>query len=181
MATATPLTNDHRDHGHKHSHRWIRVSVAVVAAIAVLAIVVVGVAALEVTHSVLVIPKTEAGSSPAPTFPAPPATQMATLTTLAEFPAKSFVENLAVRGDGSVLVTEETKHELWYLPAPSAGGRGANEVANLSASTRAPLQREALGVDQSSDGSRRSPPPTVPALELQLGGRMRATGASVSV
>jgi hypothetical protein len=123
MATATPLANNRLGHGHRHSHRWIRAGVAVVAAVAVLAIVIVGFAALEVTRSVLDIPKTEAGPSPAPTFPAPPAAHMASLTTVAQFPAKSFVENLAVRGDGSILVTEETRHQLWYLPAPSAGTR----------------------------------------------------------
>jgi hypothetical protein len=99
------------------------VGVAVVAGIALLAIVIVGLAALEVTRSVLEIPKTEAGSSPAPTFPARPAAHMATLTTVAQFPAKSFVQNVAVRHDGSILVTEETRHQLWYLPAPATGAR----------------------------------------------------------
>jgi hypothetical protein len=120
MTTATPLANDHLGQGRRHPHRWIRVSVA---AIAVVAVVVVGLVAVEVTRSVLVIPKTDAGSSPAPTFPAPPAAHAATLSTVAQFPAKSFVENLAVRHDGSILVTEETKHQLWYLPAPIAGAQ----------------------------------------------------------
>jgi hypothetical protein len=121
MATATPLANDHLRRARKHSHRWIRVSVAVVAAVAVIALVVVWLAMFEVTRSVLVIPKTEAGSSPVPTFSAPPASRMATPEPVAQLPAGSFIENLAVRRDGSILVTEETKHQLWYLPRPTAG------------------------------------------------------------
>jgi hypothetical protein len=42
----------------------------------------------------------------------------AQLTTVAQFPAGYFLENLAVRADGSMLVTAVNKKELWYLPAP---------------------------------------------------------------
>ena len=40
----------------------------------------------------------------------------ATLTTAASFPVKYFLENLAMREDCSVLVTTNTRHELWYVP-----------------------------------------------------------------
>ena len=42
------------------------------------------------------------------------------ITTVAEFPAGSFLENLVVRADGSVLITEVNHHGLWYVP-PSDG------------------------------------------------------------
>ena len=42
----------------------------------------------------------------------------ARLTVVAEFPEHYFLENLAVRADGSVLVTAMNKKELWYVPAP---------------------------------------------------------------
>ncbi len=44
----------------------------------------------------------------------------ARLTTIASFPAKYFLENLAVREDNSVLVTAMNKKELWYVP-PAVG------------------------------------------------------------
>src|SRR6516164_7074982 len=40
----------------------------------------------------------------------------AKLTTVAVFPENSFLENLAVRADGSVLVTEILQRQLWYVP-----------------------------------------------------------------
>ena len=40
----------------------------------------------------------------------------ARLTTIATFPKKYFLENLAVRADNSVLVTAMNHHELWYVP-----------------------------------------------------------------
>ena len=43
------------------------------------------------------------------------------LTTVAQFPAGYFLENVAVRADGSMLVTALNKKELWYLPAPTTG------------------------------------------------------------
>ena len=41
------------------------------------------------------------------------------LTTVALFPAKSFLENLAVRSDNSVLVTSMNARELFYVPPVS--------------------------------------------------------------
>jgi hypothetical protein len=41
-----------------------------------------------------------------------------TVTPVAYFPEKSFLENLAVRADGSVLITAVTQKELWYVPGP---------------------------------------------------------------
>jgi hypothetical protein len=43
----------------------------------------------------------------------------AKLTTLATFPKGYFLENLAARADGSLLVTALTQKELWYIPAPT--------------------------------------------------------------
>lgn len=40
-----------------------------------------------------------------------------TLVPVAFFPKKYFLENLAVRADGSVLVTAVLQKELWYVPA----------------------------------------------------------------
>jgi len=41
-----------------------------------------------------------------------------TLTPVAYFPEKYFLENLAVRADGSVLITAVLQAELWYVPGP---------------------------------------------------------------
>ncbi|MGA6152741.1 hypothetical protein ACPEIC_05350 [Stenotrophomonas sp. NPDC087984] len=46
--------------------------------------------------------------------------QSATLHTVAEFPAHSFLENLAVRGDNSILVTSLNHRQLWLIPASGA-------------------------------------------------------------
>ena len=46
----------------------------------------------------------------------------ARLTTVAEFPKRYFLENLAVREDNSVLVTAMNHNELWYVPPSSDGG-----------------------------------------------------------
>jgi len=43
----------------------------------------------------------------------------ARLMTVAEFPVGYFLENVAVRADGSMLVTELSKNGLWYVPAPT--------------------------------------------------------------
>ena len=43
----------------------------------------------------------------------------AQLTTVAQFPAGYFLENVTVRADGSMLVTAVNKKELWYLPPPT--------------------------------------------------------------
>jgi hypothetical protein len=39
-----------------------------------------------------------------------------TLTPVAHFPEKYFLENLAARADGSVLITAVLQKELWYVP-----------------------------------------------------------------
>lgn len=44
----------------------------------------------------------------------------ATLTNVAFFPEGSFLENLAVRCDGSILVTILNRKEVWYVPVPRA-------------------------------------------------------------
>jgi hypothetical protein len=41
-----------------------------------------------------------------------------TLTPVAHFPEKYFLENLAVRADGSVLITAVLHKELWCVPGP---------------------------------------------------------------
>ena len=67
---------------------------------------------------------------PAPVEPdqvAPGGTKQAKLTTIAEFPVKSFLENLAVRSDNSVLVTSMNAHELFYVP-PSTGAAPVESV-----------------------------------------------------
>ena len=45
----------------------------------------------------------------------------ANLTTIARFPEHFFLENLAVRADGSILVTVLNHKQLWYVPAPIGG------------------------------------------------------------
>lgn len=42
-----------------------------------------------------------------------------TLTPVAEFPQKYFLENLTVRADNSVLITAVLQKELWYVAAPA--------------------------------------------------------------
>jgi hypothetical protein len=42
----------------------------------------------------------------------------AKLTTIAVFPRHYFLENVAIRGDNSMLVTVMNKQELWYIPPP---------------------------------------------------------------
>jgi len=49
--------------------------------------------------------------------PIPPVT----LTPVAYFPQKYFLENLAVRRDGSVLITAVLQQQLWYVPVPEPG------------------------------------------------------------
>ena len=59
---------------------------------------------------------------PAPVAPAQVGTSRpkpGTLTTVALFPVRSFLENLAVRSDDSVLVTSMNARELFYVPASS--------------------------------------------------------------
>jgi len=47
-------------------------------------------------------------------------TSRARLTTIAVFPPYYFLENLAVRDDGSILVTAALQKELWLIPPPDA-------------------------------------------------------------
>ena len=47
-------------------------------------------------------------------------TPQAKLTTVACFPDHSFLENLAVRADGSILVTVLNRKELWCVLSPTA-------------------------------------------------------------
>ena len=54
-------------------------------------------------------------------------TSQAKLTAVAVFPPNSFLENLAVRADGSILVTEILQRQLWYV-LPSAEGVPAEPV-----------------------------------------------------
>jgi hypothetical protein len=42
----------------------------------------------------------------------------ATVTPVAHFPEKYFLENLAIRADGSVLITAVLQRELWIVPDP---------------------------------------------------------------
>jgi hypothetical protein len=44
-----------------------------------------------------------------------------TLTPVAHFPEGYFLENLAMRADGSILVTAVLQKELWYVPGPEPG------------------------------------------------------------
>jgi hypothetical protein len=47
-----------------------------------------------------------------------PSVPQARMTVIAEFPEHFFLENMAVRADGSVLVTVQNRKELWFVPAP---------------------------------------------------------------
>ena len=50
-------------------------------------------------------------------------TSLAKLTTVAVFPQYYLLENLAVRADGSILVTAALHKELWYIPPADAALR----------------------------------------------------------
>jgi hypothetical protein len=43
------------------------------------------------------------------------------ISPIASFPEHFFLENLAVRADGSILVTVLNHKQLWYVPAPDGG------------------------------------------------------------
>jgi hypothetical protein len=45
----------------------------------------------------------------------------ANISTIASFPRHFFLENLAVRADGSILVTVLNHKQLWYVPVPTGG------------------------------------------------------------
>jgi hypothetical protein len=49
-----------------------------------------------------------------------PSVPQAKLTIVAEFPEHFFLENMAVRNDGSMLITVQNRKELWFVPAPGA-------------------------------------------------------------
>jgi hypothetical protein len=49
-----------------------------------------------------------------------PHTLAAILKVVAVFPKGTFLENLVVRRDGSILVTALNRKEVWYVPAPQA-------------------------------------------------------------
>ena len=51
--------------------------------------------------------------------------QKAKLSTIATFPKGSFLENLAVRSDNSLLVTSLKARELWYVPPTQSGAEVA--------------------------------------------------------
>ena len=46
--------------------------------------------------------------------------EQAKLEVVAEFPKGYFLENLAIRADGSILVSAMSKSELWYIRAPAS-------------------------------------------------------------
>ena len=46
---------------------------------------------------------------------------LADISPIASFPPHFFLENLAVRADGSILVTVLNRKQLWYVPAPDGG------------------------------------------------------------
>ena len=48
-----------------------------------------------------------------------PGVPQAKVTNVAEFPQHFFLENLAVRADGSMLVTVQNRKELWFVPSPA--------------------------------------------------------------
>ena len=47
-----------------------------------------------------------------------PSAPQAKLAVVAEFPEHFFLENLAVRADGSMLITVANRKELWFVPTP---------------------------------------------------------------
>jgi hypothetical protein len=47
-----------------------------------------------------------------------PSAPQARLAVVAEFPEHFFLENMAIRADGSMLITVQNRRELWYVPTP---------------------------------------------------------------
>lgn len=47
-----------------------------------------------------------------------PSAPHAKLTVVAEFPEHFFLENMAVRADGSMLISGQNRKELWFMPKP---------------------------------------------------------------
>jgi hypothetical protein len=52
----------------------------------------------------------------------------AKLTTIATLPEHYFLENIAVRSDGSMLVTALNRRELWYIPAPGGDATAVGAI-----------------------------------------------------
>jgi hypothetical protein len=75
------------------------------------------IAAGAITLAVLAAASPAYGQQQAP--PKPTTGVTAKLTTVAQFPVGFFLENVAVRADGSMLVSELSKKGLWYVPAPT--------------------------------------------------------------
>ena len=92
-------------------HRSRRPLLAALGGIALLVTLVVGSA----LANQLSLWNTPAATSPRVAIPG------AQLTTVAEFPIGTFLEDLVVREDGSMLVTDLQKKQLWYVPAPTTG------------------------------------------------------------
>ena len=92
-------------------HRSRRPLLAAIGGIALVLAVVVGSA----LANQLSLWNTAASASPRVATPG------ARLTTVAEFPVGTFLEDLVVREDGSMLITDLHKKQLWYLPAPTPG------------------------------------------------------------
>src|SRR5215472_156229 len=96
--------------------RRARLVLAAIGGIALVVLVVAG-GALGLQLAMLQSPMPASSASLAgSTAPA------ARLTTVAEFPVGTFLEDLAVRSDGSMLVTDLHKKQLWYVPAPTGDG-----------------------------------------------------------
>jgi hypothetical protein len=51
-----------------------------------------------------------------------PSVPQAKLAVVAEFPQHYFLENMAIRADGSMLITVQNRKELWFVPAPGDAG-----------------------------------------------------------
>src|SRR5215469_18788132 len=71
-------------------------------------------------------------------------TSLAKLTTVAVFPPGTFLENLAVRPDGSILVTSILQQQLWYIPpAPAAVPAGPVLIHTFDQPTMGIVETEA--------------------------------------
>lgn len=65
------------------------------------------------------------------------------LTEVASFPPGTFLENLAVRRDGSILVTVPFRRELWCIPPfPAGGARDPVRVATFDLSPMSVVETE---------------------------------------
>jgi hypothetical protein len=63
--------------------------------------------------------------------------EKAKLSTVAEFPQGTFLENLAVRSDNSLLVTSLKGRQLWLVPSTKAGQQASPEL--LSTFDKSPM------------------------------------------